>query len=163
MKLVEIAEIPKAEFVDSSGAVEAIYKLCLELQMFCESKQGAGLSAVQCGIPQHVFVVKAREDTWYGKANQYGYFANCTYTGSKKKVLSSEGCLSIPGKMYRVKRHETVQVKGLQLTKKDGKLILDPFDREILFNKGGIVFQHEIDHGFGKLISDEGEEIFVWV
>ena len=57
-----------------------------------------------------------------------------------------EGCLSLPGVTEKIRRHETVRVRALNLNGEE--VVLDA--REVL----AFVLQHEIDHLDGKLILD---------
>ena len=78
---------------------------------------------------------------------------------------SIEGCLSLKNKegslrFFKVKRYKKVRVTGkMLLTDKDLKLI--DLDKE-LDGLMGTVYQHEIDHHRGILISDIGEELHLY-
>lgn len=67
--------------------------------------------------------------------------------GSRKKVDGIEGCLSIPGYLGEVNRHQAIRVTGLD---RSGK----PLDLKL---KGWTarIFQHEIDHLDGILYTDK--------
>jgi len=77
-------------------------------------------------------------------------------------VLSLEGCLSlrsIDGRLrhYQVERYN-ITINGYHLMNyinlDDIKLDNEPIE--------AVIFQHEIDHGYGKLISDTGREVFIY-
>lgn len=53
-------------------------------------------------------------------------------------IMSTEGCLSFPGKRVRVSRHTRVEVEGLDA---EGQTI-----KFNLKNLNAIVIQHEVDH-----------------
>ena len=73
-------------------------------------------------------------------------------TGSGKITSPHEGCLSVPGKRYVIKRIRNVVLKCLD---RDGKpQRLKP--RKKLYS---IAIQHEIDHINGKLVCDRGTEV----
>jgi peptide deformylase len=65
---------------------------------------------------------------------------------SEEKVNGIEGCLSIPGLVGEVERHEAIQVKALNRYGKPVKLKVDGWMARI--------FQHEIDHLNGVLFTD---------
>ena len=65
---------------------------------------------------------------------------------SRQKEEGIEGCLSVPGLVGEVTRHESVTVKGV-----------DPQGRSVRIRAEGLlarVFQHEIDHCSGVLFID---------
>jgi peptide deformylase len=65
---------------------------------------------------------------------------------SEEKVMGIEGCLSLPGLLGEVERHEALQVKALN---RHGKLVK-------LKVAGWLarIFQHEIDHLNGVVFTD---------
>jgi|SRR3989344_2841469 len=65
---------------------------------------------------------------------------------SFKKTELEEGCLSLPGKFAMVKRPHKIKVKFFDMSGKLHKIKLDGLTAK--------VFQHEIDHLNGRLISD---------
>lgn len=148
----DIVETPKDDLVD-------LYKKCLEMARVCIEENGVGLSAVQVGIPWRMFVIK-----WPN--NEFGFFVDCEYDPiGDEQHDSDEGCLSLKdeeGKleMYRVKRYDKIKVTGKALVP-DDKPVLKDVEIEI-GGFCGVVFQHEIDHTFGVLISDIGEKITIW-
>jgi peptide deformylase len=71
---------------------------------------------------------------------------------SEEKVMGVEGCLSIPGLIGEVERHEAIQVKALNRYGKPVKLKVDGWIARI--------FQHEIDHLNGVLFTDLAKEVW---
>lgn len=71
---------------------------------------------------------------------------------SEEKVLGVEGCLSIPGLLGEVERHEAIQVKALNRHGNPVKLKLDGWIARI--------FQHEIDHLNGVLFTDKATQVW---
>ncbi len=65
---------------------------------------------------------------------------------SRKQVDGIEGCLSIPGYVGEVARHQAIRVKGLDRRGRPLDLKLKGWDAR--------VFQHEIDHLDGILFTD---------
>ena len=81
--------------------------------------------------------------------NAIDVLVNPEIVSMRKYTLGVEGCLSMPGKFYRLRRASTVKIKGLTLegrpkTYKAGNL----FAR---------MLQHEIDHLDGILMDVNGE------
>jgi peptide deformylase len=169
MKLVEAAEIPEvSKIIDVPlDDLLEVYKVCRKMEVCCDINHGIGLSAVQVGIPWKLFLVKLDGSSFDIKRRKYGYFVNCEYEPvGQNKVKSMEGCLSLMNqngqqRFFVVERWEKVRVKGFILSD-ESKLMLEDVDLEIDVHKQGVVFQHEIDHHRGVLISDIGNEIFVW-
>lgn len=95
---------------------------------------GIGLAAPQVGINARFFI------TGWGEV-----FVNPDIVeASTSTYISHEGCLSIPGKMFAVKRHKWVRLRN-DSRKHDGIK--------------AAVIQHETDHLNGVLISDIGTEV----
>lgn len=146
----DVIELPKD--------VSLLYSTAERMKKLCLQENGVGLSAVQVGIPWSLFVIKYKEN--------FRYFVDCKYSSLKKskRIPSVEGCLSLRDKqgdfiLYEVNRWNKIIVKGFELTEKE----IIPFSQEI-DEPLSIVFQHEIDHCFGILISQIGikhEEDFI--
>jgi peptide deformylase len=66
---------------------------------------------------------------------------------SKEMTKGIEGCLSIPGYLGEVERHESVRVRGLD---RHGRKL-----RLRLYDWTARIFQHEIDHLNGELYIDK--------
>lgn len=108
---------------------------------------GVGIAAPQVGINRKVI--------WVQRFDKQGepleYFINPVITWkSELQNLGPEGDLSIPefrGQFYRSKviQLQYVDLKGQKFT-------------EIVEGFTAVIFQHEIDHLFGILISDKKEK-----
>ena len=102
-----------------------------------------GIAANQVGMSVMVFVIATR-NIWKTFINPkikrfYG-----------KKINNIEGCLSIPGKHYEVKRYTKVDIEFYDYDfKKQNKTY------EL---REAIIIQHEVDHLNGYLISMKGTE-----
>lgn len=106
--------------------------------LLMREKDGVGLAAPQVGISKRIAII------------EYGGTALCMInpeiTKREGSVESTEGCLSIPGRTYRVPRSKSIVVRfrnsdGLYWTLgAEGML--------------AIIIQHEVDHLDGILISD---------
>lgn len=161
MFIVKENEIPRLDKIEEPpiDAPLSILKKCLEMEALCEKEKGIGLAATQVGIPWNVFVIKHN-------TGKYGYYVNCKYEPiTDQQFTSLEGCLSLRDKhgdirRFEVPRHLAVKVSGKKLEVNNGLSICE-FSQEIKFPES-IVFQHEIDHGFGILISEIGKEVFIW-
>ena len=119
---------------------------------------GVGLAAPQVAVSQRLIVVRLPDDEEsreeYGsEAGKLYVFANPEIIkASKEKVEGIEGCLSIPGYVGTVMRHEAVTIKGL-----------DRYGKPTRVKASGWlarVFQHEIDHLDGRLYIDIASEIW---
>ena len=97
---------------------------------------GVGLAAPQVGVLERVFVWEVEDSE--------GCVFNPTITSrSAETVEGEEGCLSIPGLYYPVRRARSVVLEGRDMT-----------GQTLRIEAGGLlarVFQHEIDHLDGVL------------
>ncbi len=100
---------------------------------------GAGLAANQIGVPLRVCVVKGDENQIWGLVNP----AIVKTAGTQ---VGYEGCLSKPGWVGEVERHESVVVKGLNRHGKEVRIKSTGFTAR--------AFQHELDHLDGILFTD---------
>lgn len=119
---------------------------------------GVGLAAPQVGVSQRLIVVRLPNDE-ESKA-EYGDQAGVVYVVANPKIIKAskelvdgiEGCLSIPGYVGEVERHETIVVTGQ-----------DRYGKEFRIKAKGWqarVFQHEIDHLDGILYTDIAKEVW---
>jgi peptide deformylase len=155
LKLVPLENIPEGK--PCGDDLVYLWKLGLQMQGICEKEDGIGLSAVQVGIPINFFVIDFD--------GNFRFFVNCEYQSlSDNKIKGIEGCLSIKNaegkiKHFEVERFENIRITGKELITDSIVLVdidLTPTD---FFR---VVFQHEIDHSFGILISDTGKEVYLW-
>ena len=100
---------------------------------------GAGLAANQIGVGLRVCVVK-------GDDNQIWGLVNPEIVKHDGVQVGYEGCLSYPGWVGEVARHETVVVKGRNRHGKEVRI------KSIGFTARA--FQHELDHLDGVLFID---------
>ena len=104
-------------------------------------EQGVGLAATQIGVPLNIFVWDVSE-----KRNEPHYILNPKIMTKEGTIYFEEGCLSIPGFRYKIKRYEKIRVKGIDEKVNEADFFIDSLS--------SIVFQHEIDHLNGKLFID---------
>ena len=107
---------------------------------------GLGLAAPQVGIGKRIIVV--------GEIEERGPFVviNPVLSDLEGEAVAVEGCLSIPGKLADVKRASACTVRGF-----------DRRGRKFRFKAEGLlarVFQHEVDHVDGVLITDKALRIY---
>ncbi|WOX79343.1 peptide deformylase [Candidatus Shikimatogenerans bostrichidophilus] len=101
--------------------------------------KGIGLSAPQIGKNINLFIISIN--------NKKMIFINSKIIKySKKKIISNEGCLSIPNFYANIKRNKLIKVEYY-----DNKW---EKHNKIFKNNLSIIYQHEYDHIKGKLIID---------
>ena len=144
----------KTEPVASIEEGEAIAKQLIEA--LDQLSNGLGLSANQIGIPKSVSVVRVKKD------KDPLILMNPTITEySKEKLVFTEGCLSLPGKLTNTVRSTKVTVSTLNHANPIpfGPEV-EPITQESVRSDYGILeavcVQHEIDHLNGVLMTDEG-------
>lgn len=122
---------------------------------------GVGLAAPQINLPMQLAVVEFAEgedeepedeDAPPPPKKLYVLINPEITKVSDEKVMGIEGCLSIPGLVGEVERHEAVQVKALNRHGAPVKLKVGGWMARI--------FQHEIDHLNGVLFTDKA--VRVW-
>jgi peptide deformylase len=120
---------------------------------------GVGLAAPQVNILQQLAVIEYSEDEDDEEQEAkpkpkklYVIINPEIIKASDDKVMGVEGCLSIPGLIGKVERHQAIQVKALNRHGSPVKLKVDGWLARI--------FQHEIDHLNGVLFTDLATEIW---
>jgi len=114
---------------------------------------GVGLAAPQIGRPIQLAVILTlpEEDDEGNEIEDtrelYVIINPEVFWRSKEMVKGIEGCLSIPGYLGEVERHESIRVRGLD---RHGRKV-----RLRLFDWTARIFQHEIDHLNGELYIDK--------
>lgn len=124
----------RAEVVTEFGA--ELTQLIADLTETMHDDGGVGMAAPQIGVGLRVFV--------YDTGDAAGHVVNPEWTaiGTQEQV-GPEGCLSIPGVRYDVRRAQRVHVTGLDST---GAPV--EFDADALLAR---CVQHETDHLDGVL------------
>lgn len=115
-----------------------------ELVRLCKAGRGWGLAAPQAGLRMNFFVVAPGVGS--KTRRQYELVVNPEWRPARHSVVRThaEGCLSLPGRKYWVRRASIILAKW---TNRRGKI------REAELNgTAAIVFQHESDHLRGRLI-----------
>lgn len=116
----------------------SLHRLLDDMLVTMRDAPGVGLAANQVGVPLQVAIIEVDD--------RITELVNPQIVRSSCEQLDWEGCLSIPGYVAEVGRHEKVTVKAR-----------DRHGREFRV-KGGDLFaralQHEIDHLNGALYID---------
>lgn len=127
---------------------QEIKDLVDDMYLTMEKAPGVGLAAPQIGVGLRIFVF----DWDDGETHHRGVAINPTLELSKVSTewpdedTEVEGCLSIPGERYPLKRADSAVLRALDI---DGK----PFE---IAASGWLarIFQHEFDHLDGLLYAD---------
>lgn len=126
-----------------------------DMQETLAEAMGVGLAAPQIAVSQRVIVIKLPEDP-----EEYGEHSGKAFVvanpkiikASRKLVNGTEGCLSIPGYLGDVDRHQTVVITGQDRDGKEFRIKAD--------NWLARIFQHEIDHLEGVLYIDRTDQVW---
>lgn len=128
--------LSKTELVKDPLAPE-IQELLPKMIKTMHKERGVGLAAPQIGLSLRLAVAEV-------DGKEY-YWINPEITSlSQEKIVSEEGCLSLPGEFFPILRSETVTVKYLNEKGLPKKLRASGFLATVI--------QHEVDHLDGVLI-----------
>lgn len=109
------------------------------MERYVKENHGLGMAAPQIGIPLQFFIFQ------YNR--KMIHVINPTFTVMNDKPISIiESCFSCPRQQKQIKRFKQIEVNFMN---REGKRITMQLNQ--LYS---IVFQHEYDHLYGKLISD---------
>jgi peptide deformylase len=161
MTLRTIVTLPDPVLRRKAHAVETFDKnlktLIDDMVETMREAPGVGLAAPQIGLSERLIVVEyyehdEDEENEEAPKKVWAVLNPEIVKASEEKVLGVEGCLSIPGLVGEVERHEAIQVKGLN---RHGKPIK-------IKAKGWLarIFQHEIDHLNGVLFPDRATRVW---
>lgn len=154
----QIIDVPRDDLAN-------LHNVCLQLSELCQKENGLGISAVQTGIPWKLFVVKGDGSCPIIPKDEFGYFIDCSYKeNTAEKVTSLEGCLSLRSngrlRSFQLERSKYIDIIGYKFKIDD--LVFLPINIVLSYQQQCVVFQHEIDHHNGILISDIGRELYIW-
>ncbi len=114
---------------------------------------GVGLAAPQVAISLRLIVVEYGDDEDETVPKKLFVMANPEIVEkSEGKVLGIEGCLSVPGLIGEVERHESITVKGQNRHGQPVKIKANGWLARI--------FQHEIDHLDGIVYTDLTDNVW---
>ena len=151
MPLREILRYPDPRLREPSKPVQdpqdpALRKLVDEMAETMYAASGAGLAAIQVGVPLRLFIVDAAI-AGGDEADPVLTFINPELTWrSDETECGDEGCLSFPGIYVPITRALRA---GIRATNLDGEVF--EMEGEGLLARA---FQHESDHLDAKLLSD---------
>jgi len=119
-----------------------------------EKAPGVGLAAPQVGVPLRVFVYNWVDDDdvlWRGVAINPELWISPVPIGEADDEAESEGCLSVPGERFPLRRAELAILRAVDLDQQ-------PFEVRA---EGWLarIFQHEYDHLDGVLYVDRLEHL----
>lgn len=117
-----------------------------------EEAPGVGLAAPQVGVSLRLFVYSWTDDAgvlWRGTAINPELWVSPPPIGAADEDDESEGCLSIPGERYPLRRSELAILKAV-----DANNIAWELRAEGWLSR---IFQHETDHLDGILYADRLE------
>ncbi len=115
--------------------------------------KGVGLAAPQIGLDRRIFVIEYPEDTERPDETMQRYeMINPEIVKAKGSEIGQEGCLSLPGLAADVDRATYVLIKAQD---RHGKS-----QRIKAYDWLARIFQHEIDHLGGVLMTDRAEQVY---
>lgn len=131
---------------------ETLRKLVREMEEILKNQRhpgGVGLSANQIGLDLKLAVVRLNPDEENSVPKLLAIANPKIVRRSESALVEYEGCLSLPDQYGQVARSESVTVEFQDLTGKNLTITATGFIARI--------FQHEIDHLEGKLITEKIE------
>ena len=137
---------PAAEVTEFDAS---LHELVSDMFETMAEAPGVGLAAPQVGVGLRVFVyswVDDEERVWRNVAINPTLLITPTPTGEADEDDESEGCLSIPGERFALRRSDRAVLTALDL---DGQLYEVDADGWL-----ARIFQHEFDHLDGILYVD---------
>ena len=118
---------------------DSLIRLITDMANVMNESGGIGLAANQIGVSKRILVIDV--GTMLAMINPIIW-------EFKDWAEDEEGCLSIPGKMYNVKRATWIKIKFTNIYGQEHEIVVDD---PILAR----VIQHEVDHLDGILICDK--------
>lgn len=128
---------------------KSLVTLVSDMYQTMAAAPGVGVAAPQVGVSLRVFVydwVDDRDVRWRGAAINPELWVSPPTIEELDEENESEGCLSIPGERFALRRSELAILRAVDLDQ-------NPFEIEA---SGWLarIFQHEFDHLDGLLYSD---------
>jgi peptide deformylase len=132
---------------DVTSFDDQLRQLVADMSETMYAASGAGLAAIQVGVPQRLFIVDGPVAGGADDSPPVVFINPEVVWLSEECQTGDEGCLSFPGIYVPVKRGMRARVRALDITGK-------AFEAE-----GGELFaramQHENDHLIGRLLIDQ--------
>lgn len=136
-----ILKRPARTIVLNDGTRVALTELANRMLATVRVKGGIAIAAPQVGVSKRMVV------TWDGTC----WINPVLELDTEELAEDREGCLSLPGRAYRVNRPVRCSMACTDLSGTD--IVVD------LENLEARMIQHEVDHLDGILISDRGVEV----
>jgi peptide deformylase len=117
---------------------ESLISLVADLEETVSEPGRAGLAANQIGVSRRAFA--------YNVDDQVGHLVNPVIEAIEGEQEDDEGCLSIPGLWYPLRRAQYAKVSGV-----------DRLGQPVVIEGEGLLarcIQHEVDHLNGRLFVD---------
>jgi peptide deformylase len=131
----------------------ALHRLLDDMLETMHAASGVGLAAPQIGINQRIIVIEYPEDEEKPEETRRVYeLINPELIRAKGSEIGQEGCLSMPGMAADVDRATEVVVRAQDRHGKE--------TRYKVFDWLARIFQHEIDHLQGVLMSDKASQLY---
>ena len=131
---------------------ESLKTLCEQMASSCLTEDGIGLAAPQIGVNLAIICIV---DT---QQKEIEFFFNPDWLpvpSNKTKKAAKEGCLSVANQILEVNRFDEIEARWYEYREGDTPENSGFFLRqEILRGQEARVFQHEVDHLYGRSIVD---------
>ena len=146
LSIVSPDSIPPSPYDTPKEELSSLYAVAKRMEILCREKGGMGLAAAQVGIPWRLFVACPG----WPSSDRFEFFFDCSYEPVGEESFSSlEGCLSLPGERYRVRRHAGVRVEGFRIFEGEEGVSSERFSEDFS-GVASVLMQHEIDHDWGR-------------
>ena len=132
----------------SANDIYLVKELRRRMSKVMRAYRALGITACQIGDAVDFFIVS---DHKLPGTKKFNYFINAEVEGMGEMVDSEECCLSIPKKVFRIKRYPRVKVTAMMLNGKTRT--------RVFAGLAAACIQQEHDHTNGILLSDKGELI----
>lgn len=145
-----VLHAPAAEVTDFD---EGLATLIADMVDTMAAAPGVGLAAPQVGVPLRVFVYDWTDDEeirWNGAAINPQLWIAPVPIGEPDEDDESEGCLSIPGERFPLRRAQRAILRALDAAGNSFEIEASGWLARI--------FQHEFDHLDGVLYADRLDE-----
>lgn len=132
----------------NSSEIQALIRDMIDT---CHYAGGLGLAANQVGSNKSLFVYMDRDSS--NDTILFSAVINPVIVSKKEKMVSKgEGCLSIPGVRFNVKRFKKITLTGLDYHGHEVNV-------RTKSKKLAVVIQHEMDHLAGITLYDIGKKL----
>ena len=126
---------------------DALKLLVADMRETMDDSNGAGLAAIQVGVPIRLFIVDGHVAGGEEGSDPKVFINPELVEISEEAQTGDEGCLSFPGIFVPVKRGQRAKIRALDVTGTPFEL-----EGEALLARA---LQHENDHLIGKLLIDQ--------